>query len=576
MPTVNFVIMSIRQKIIDLLKKAVPDLPVQAGKIEIELVVPDDEKFGHYSTNIAFKLAKIRNESPFAVAQKLVSQIKRHVLANLIKKIEAVQPGFVNFELAPAVIQKIFAEILKNRTKFLKPKAESSQTVVIDYSHPNIAKPMSIAHLRSTIIGQALYNIFKFAGWKTISDNHLGDWGKQFGVLIAAFKEKGGGNFKNITINDLMNLYIDYTARMSENPTLEEKAREETKKLQAGNKKNVKIWKKFYQISLAEFKKIYRILNVKFDYYLGESFYKPMLPEVVKEALKKGVAKKSEGAMMIDTGRKTPFIIQKSDGSYLYSTTDIAAVKYRIKKFKADLILYVVDNGQSLHFEHLFDSVKLLKYVENKELVHVKFGLILSEDFKKLSTRAGRYVSLEKLINEAITKAKRVIAKKRPALNEKEKEEIAKIVGIGALKYNDLSQNRLSDISFNWTKMLNLEGNSAPYLQYTYVRLRSILRKKKNQRFNPADLRERIELDLIFQLSEFPEIIRRITKTYYPNLLADYLYKLARRANVFYETLPVLKAEEKIRNSRLALIGVVAVTLKTGLNLLGIEILERM
>jgi arginyl-tRNA synthetase len=568
--------MSIRQKIIDLLKKAVPDLPVQAGKIEIELVVPDDEKFGHYSTNIAFKLAKIRNESPFAVAQKLVSQIKRHVLANLIKKIEAVQPGFVNFELAPAVIQKIFAEILKNRTKFLKPKAESSQTVVIDYSHPNIAKPMSIAHLRSTIIGQALYNIFKFAGWKTISDNHLGDWGKQFGVLIAAFKEKGGGNFKNITINDLMNLYIDYTARMSENPTLEEKAREETKKLQAGNKKNVKIWKKFYQISLAEFKKIYRILNVKFDYYLGESFYKPMLPEVVKEALKKGVAKKSEGAMMIDTGRKTPFIIQKSDGSYLYSTTDIAAVKYRIKKFKADLILYVVDNGQSLHFEHLFDSVKLLKYVENKELVHVKFGLILSEDFKKLSTRAGRYVSLEKLINEAITKAKRVIAKKRPALNEKEKEEIAKIVGIGALKYNDLSQNRLSDISFNWTKMLNLEGNSAPYLQYTYVRLRSILRKKKNQRFNPADLRERIELDLIFQLSEFPEIIRRITKTYYPNLLADYLYKLARRANVFYETLPVLKAEEKIRNSRLALIGVVAVTLKTGLNLLGIEILERM
>jgi len=564
----------LRKKVINLLKAAIPE------KIEIDLIVPEDEKFGHFSTNVAFALARLRNKNPLAVAQEIVFQIQNQLPKNLVKKVEAASPGFINFELSPQAIQKTFTEIFKNKNKidFFKPQLgfKNKKIVVIDYSHPNIAKPMSVAHLRSTIIGQALYNIFKFAGFKTIGDNHLGDWGKQFGVLIAAFKEKNKKNFKKITIKELMDLYVDYTKRMAENPLLEEKAREETKKLQKGDKENVKIWKKFYQISLAEFKKIYKILKVKFDYYLGESFYKPMLEKVVKEALAKGVAKKSEGAVIIDTGRSTPFIIQKSDGSYLYSTTDIAAVKYRIEKFKADLILYVVDNGQSLHFEHLFDSVKMLGYVKDEELVHVKFGLVLSQDSKKLSTRAGRFISLEKLISEAIIKAREVVTKKQPDLKIEQKEKIARIIGIGALKYNDLSQNRLSNISFNWSKMLNLEGNSAPYLQYTYVRLKSILRRKTIKNFDPKNLKEKIELDLIFQLSEFPEVIKKVTKTYYPHLLADYLYKLAKKANVFYETVPVLKSEKEIRNSRLALVKAVAIALKTGLNLLGIETLERM
>jgi len=560
-----------RRRIINLLKKAIPE------EVEIDLTVPEEEKFGHFSTNIAFILAKLRNKNSLEVAQEIALKVKSYTKTDLIEKIEVVPPGFINFELTPKAIQRIFVEILKSKIDFFKPKLKTKKkkVVVIDYSHPNIAKPMSVAHLRSTIIGQALYNIFKFAGFKTIGDNHLGDWGKQFGVLIAAFKEKKR-SFKDVTVKDLMDLYVDYTKRMNENPLLEEKAREETKKLQMGDKENIKIWKKFYQISLAEFKKIYKILKVDFDYYLGESFYKPMLEEVVKEALKKGVAKKSQGAVVIDTGRGTPFIIQKSDGSYLYSTTDIAAVKYRIKKFKADLILYVVDSGQSLHFEHLFDSVRLLNYVKNQELVHVKFGLVLSEDLKKLSTRAGRFISLEKLISEAIVKAKEIVSKKQPTLSDREKDKIAKIIGIGALKYNDLSQNRLSNISFNWSKMLNLEGNSAPYLQYTYVRLKSILRKKSIQKFDPSDLKEKAELDLIFHLSEFPEVIKRITKTYYPHFLANYLYELAKRANVFYETIPVLKSDSRIRNSRLALVKTVAMALKTGLNLLGIETLERM
>lgn len=577
----------LKDQIKNVLEKALGEID------DVEIVVPENKQFGHYFTNVALRLAKKTGKNPMEVAQKLTNNLQQ-TTNNFFSKIEVVQPGFINFWLKPEIIQKELVEIYKIGKNFGQTKFKKKPIMVIDYSHPNIAKPMSVAHLRSTIIGQALYNIFKFSGWKTIGDNHLGDWGKQFGILIAAYKTARGKKKveegKEIKIEDLMAMYVDYTARMKEDKKLEEIAKLETKKLQNGDRENVLIWKQFYKISLDEFKKVYKILGVKFDYYLGESFYNKMLPKIIEEALKKGVAEKSEGAIIIPIKNKAPFVIQKSDEAFLYSTTDIAAIKYRVERFKPSLILYVVDNGQSLHFEQLFESAKKLGYIEAEQrgkendkevkLVHAKFGLILSEDMKKLSTRAGKHISLLEVIDEAINRAKKIVEGKRPDLSKKEKNKIAEIVGVGALKYNDLSQNRQSDIAFKWDKMLNLEGNSGPYIQYTYARLRSILRKAKGEsrkgKGETEFLKEEVELNLILKLEEFPEVIQRITENYYPHYLAEYLYKLAQEANNFYHKFPVLKAEKNVKEARLALIDAISKTLKTGLNILGIDVLEKM
>lgn len=561
----------IKTKIIDLIKKAV------GNDIEIEVLIPENEQFGHYSTNVALKLAKIRGENPMKIAES----IKYEVLStkpNFFEKIEIVPPGFVNFWVSEKVLQNEFENIYKSGGKWGKSKNKIKKNIVIDYCGINIAKPMSIGHLRSTIIGQALYNILKFSGHKAIGDSHLGDWGKQFGVLIAAYKEKQKDKkLKDISLEGLMELYVDYTARMKNDSKLEDIAKEEVKKLQSKNKENLKIWKKFRSITFKELKNIFNLLGVKFDHQLGESFYNPMLGDIVSEALRKKVAVKSEGAIVIFIDDdKTPFIIQKSDGAYLYATTDIATVKYRVNKFKADSILYVVGNEQTFHLSQLFNAVKKMGIIKNQEMAHIKFGLVLGEDMKKLSTRGGKHISLEDVLKEAIIRAKKIVEEKNPKLILKEKEKIAKIVGIGAVKYNDLSQNRQSDIAFQWDKMLNFEGNSGPYLQYTYARLKSILRKSGFKKFNSKYLNEKTEMDLILKLEEFPLVIERITINYFPHYLADYLFELAKLTNSFYQSLPVLKAEKEIKKARLALIKAVANVLKTGLNLLGIEAPEKM
>jgi arginyl-tRNA synthetase len=543
--------------------------------------IASEEKFGHYSANLMMiktSSAEARKMSPNEFAEKFKDELsKLKAIKEIMDKIEIAGSGYLNFWLKPESIQKDFVEIFKKKAQWGKLIKGERKTVVIDYSHPNIAKPMSVAHLRSTIIGQAFYNIFKFRGWRTIGDNHLGDWGKQFGILIAAFKQSDLKNKKDFKIEDLMNLYVDYAARMKNNSELEDKAREETKKLQLGDKENIKIWKKFYKISLNEFKKVYKRLDIKFDYYLGESFYNPMLEGIVNDALKNGVARISEGAVVIPMdNNQPPFIIRKSDEAYLYSTTDLAAIKYRMKKFKTDLVLYVVDNGQSLHFEQLFKSAEKLGLAGKEKLFHVKFGLVLSEDLKKLSTRAGRHISLQEVIDEAVSRARKVAEEKQPDLESKEKQKIAEAIGIGALKYNDLSQNRMSDIAFKWEKMLNLEGNSAPYLQYTYARLKSILRKAKPVvRFDQKFLNSEIETEIILRLSEFPDILDLVIKNYLPHYLAEYLYKLAQEANLFYQKEKVLAAPKGEREARLALTQAIAITLKTGLGLLGIKTLER-
>ncbi len=557
------------------------------NKKDIEISMPENGKFGHYSTNIALKLAKDLKKSPMELAENIAVEIKKKAPNDFFKKVEVISPGFINFFLSNKAFQDEFWEIYKEGKKWGKPKKSKKQTVVIDYSAPNIAKPMSVGHLRSTIIGQALYNVFKFSGWKTIGDNHLGDWGKQFGILIAAYKERlkaKDKKLKNISIDELMRVYVDYNAQMKENPELEERARLEIKKLQKGNKENIGIWNKFRKISLDEFKKIYKILGIKFDYCFGESFYNKMLPGIVKEALDKNAAVESEGATVIPVeGDETPLMIQKSDGAFLYTTTDLATVKFRVKKFKPDLILYAVGSEQGFYFSQLFKAVKKLDFAKKAKLTHVNFGLLLGEDLKKFSTRAGRHVSLEGLIKESIDRARKIAEEKQPGISKSDKEKIAKIVGVGAVKYNDLSQNRESNIIFDWDKMLNLEGNSAPYLQYTYARLRNVLRKarmlkgkKQKPKASAEFLNEPIEISLIFHLSQFPDVIKRITEFYYPHYLADYLFDLAKMANVFYQNIPVLKSNPEVREARLSLVKTVSDVLKTGLNLLGIEALEKM
>jgi len=558
-----------QEKINAILKKTFP------GASDWKIEISKEARFGHYSSAAAFGQARAEGRDAMEIASALAGRIQAADQGRLFEKVTVTSPGFINFWLSKEAIQEEFLAIKKAGGKWGKPSLKKRETAVIDYSHPNIAKPMSVAHLRSTIIGQALYNIFQFSGYKVVGDNHLGDWGKQFGVLIAAFKNSKL-DLRRATMEDLFNLYVDYTGRLKANPALEEAARLETKKLQEGNEENIKIWEKFYALSLTEFKKIYKALGVKFDYFLGESFYKKMLPGVVGDALRAGAAKRSAGAVIVEFPDLPPFIIQKSDDAYLYATTDIAAVKYRIKKFKPQLLLYVVDNGQTLHFEQLFRTVRKLGYVKDEKLVHVKFGLILSEDMKKLSTRAGRHIALGAVIEEAIKRAGKIVRTKRPDLTPKEQNLIAYQVGVGSLKYNDLSQNRQSDIAFNWDKMMSLEGNSAPYLMYTYARLRSIMRKGKLKAFAPGTLRKTADLELVLKLSQFREVIARVLGDYFPHELADYLYGLAKKVNYFYQTEPVLKSEPELKAMRLCLVDQVAKTLKTGLALLGIKVLERM
>ncbi|MEK7554873.1 MAG: arginine--tRNA ligase [Patescibacteria group bacterium] len=557
-----------------------------AGSEAFTVEPTPDQKFGHYASNIAMRLAGKAGKAPIEVAKDLREKIIAIDQGKTFEKIEIAPPGFLNFWFSKSVLRREFARMVRTGKKWGKPVmsqkslVKSRQVVVIDYSHPNIAKPMSVAHMRSTIIGAALVNIFKWSGWKVIGDNHLGDWGKQFGVLIAAYKQQQGKSDKRqgtISIDDLLKLYVDYSARMKADSALEEVTRRETKLLQDGNRDNVKIWKAFYKVSLAEFKKIYKILGVRFDYYLGESYYKAMLPGIISDALDKGVAVKSEGAIVIPIEGKAPFVIQKSDEAFLYATTDLAAAKYRAERFKPSLVLYVVDNGQSLHFEQLFGAVAKLGYGKGERLVHVKFGLILSEDMKKLSTRAGRHISLEGVISEAIEKAAKVVHEKRPDLSIRERVKIARAVGIAALKFNDLSQNRQSDIAFRWESMLSFEGQSAPYIMYTYTRLRSILRKAKvPSKWNPEAVESEGDFALVLLLARFPEALEKARSTFFPHYLAEYLVALARGVNRFYETEPVLTADAPVKAARLRLIEAAGTTLCNGMKLLGITPLERM
>ncbi len=582
--------MHIKNQIKNLIQKNIKE------KINFAVEVPEEKSYGDYATNVALILARRLEKNPMQIAKDLVSKFNLPAgkaglpagkagiqNSKFLDKVEVAPPGFINFFLKPEFLQKQVKEILKEKEKFGEVNIGKNKTVIIDYSSPNIAKPMHVGHLRSTIIGQAIYNIYKFLGYKTISDNHLGDWGTQFGIIIAGCykSEFEISEIKKLSIDEMLNIYIKFNKEMEKDPKyrLEEWAREEFKKLEEGNKENQEIWKIIKEKSLKEFKKIYKLLGVKFDLALGESFYREDAKKIIADAKKKNKAFVSLGALLIDLNKFNliPFLIQKADGATLYSTRDLATISYRVKKYKLEKIIYVVGNEQALYFEQLFHSAELLNYISYNKLHHIKFGLVLDENRKKLATRAGRFIGAEKLINKAIELADKIIKEKNPKLSAKERKKTAKIIGVGAIKYNDLSQNRQTDIVFNWQKMLSFEGNSGPYLQYSYVRLRSILRKAgKFSAFKPEFLKEKEELEILKELIKFPEIVKEAGEKFQINLLANYLYNLASLINTFYEKFPVLKAKKDVRLARLALIKAATIVLKNGLNLLGIEAPEKM
>ena len=554
----------IKAKIESLLKRV-----ARKKLVDIEVFPPDNEKFGHYSTNAALKLARVLKKNPLVVAEEIVKKINLipHY-SLLISRVEIAPPGFINFWLREGVIAAELKQVLKTKNKYGQSQIGKGKTVIIDYSAPNIAKPMHVGHLRSAIIGQTLYNLFRFLGYKVIGDDHLGDWGTQFGALIVAYKKWfNKKEFNKNPIEHLVKLYVKFHKESEKHDWLLPLAREETKKLQEGDGENRKIWRLFTKESLKEFHKIYKRLGIKHDITLGESFYQPMLNQIIKEALRKKIAKKDEGAVKIFfDNHLPPMVIQKSDESYLYTTTDLATIKYRARKWRPLKILYVVSNEQTHHFEQIFEANKLLKYIKPKTLEHVKFGMILGETGNKTSTRRGQFIKLENLLDEA--------RKKAAGINRKVAEE----VGIGAVEYRVLSHSRQSDIVFNWKEMLNLQGNSGPYLQYTYARLRSVLRKAQGLPKKPDFLLLETESEkaVMRQLVYFPDALERAASLYETNILTDYLFKLSNELNRFYEKEPILKAPKPLRENRLNLILVATIILKNGLNLLGIKAPERM
>jgi len=413
-----------------------------------------------------------------------------------------------------------------------------------------------------------------------ITDNHLGDWGLPAAMMIAAIKLFSPKPAEKLSIQEMAEFYVRYNQEMASHSELEAKAKLELKDLQDGRKESIRLWRLILKKSRTEFNRLYRLLGIKFDYTLGESAYARLMPYIVSEALKRKIAKRSEGAVVIplEGRRLPPVIIQKSDGGYLYHTFDLATIWWRNKKLKPAKVLYVVSNEQAFYFEQLFLAAEKLGWTKKGKLVHVKFGLIRGEDMKRLSTRRGRTILLEEVIEEAIRRSRKIVEKKNPKLSPREKKAVARKIGIGALKYNDLSQNRNTDIIFDWSRLLALEGNSAPYLQYTYARLKSILRKAAKVKIRPADLKflqEPEEIVLVKKMLQFPEVLEDAAKENLPNLVANYLWELANLANTFYEKYPVLKAEPILKNVRLGLIAAISRTLKEGLAVLGIEAPER-
>ena len=545
---------------------------------DVSLEIPSNNQYGDYSTTTAFSLSKNIKKPPSEIAAILIDEMQKK-LPEQITRVELSKNGFINFFLDKKFIQKELETIYEQKTKFGLSKADGNKTIIIDYSSPNIAKPMHIGHLRSTIIGEALANLYEALGYKIIRWNYLGDWGTQFGKLIAAYKLWGEKKeIEKNPISALLALYIKFHEEMKNNPDLEKLGQEEFKKLEKGDKENRKLWLWFKKESIKDFQKIYNLLGIKFDLLLGESFFEKDLAPLINLLKKKNLAQKSEGALIVPLEKFNlpPALIQKSDGTSLYLTRDLTLLEYRFKKYHPEKIIYVVGNEQDIHFKQLFTIWKMAFPNKKTELKHIKFGLVLSEQRKKFSTREGELIPLEEVINQVVEKSLGIIKEKKPQWPLSKQKKLAQIIAIGALKFNDLKSFRASDVVFDRKKMLDFSGDTSVYIQYTYARINKIITKAKNVRkYNSELLTNESEISLIKKISEFPEIIQASAEKYSPNYLATYLLSLADLTNKYYETVPVLKETNKNRrNAQLILLKSITNVIKKGLEILGIQVLK--
>lgn len=543
-----------------------------------ELTQASDARFGDYQTNAALILAKQRGENPRDLAQRILTHLE---VSDLCDQPQIAGAGFLNFTLRPEAVATKTTELLQD-DRLGVPQTTSPRRIVIDFGSPNVAKPMHVGHIRSTLLGDALVRIAAFLGHEVIRDNHIGDWGTQFGMVIYGWKNLlDCSALARDPIAELVRIYKETNDRARNEAEIREACRRELVKLQSGDEENLRIWQECVALSMREFEAAYQILGIHYDIQRGESFYNDRLPDVVERLLKSGLAEISEGAVCvffrdIPELADKPCIIRKRDGGFNYATTDIATVDYRIKDLKADTIWIVTGAPQQLHFRQIFEIARREGYTA--DFRHITHGSILGEDRKLMKTRSGENVPLRDLLGEACERARKIIEQKNPNLNDTEKAEVAKIIGIGAVKYADLSQYRMTDYIFSWDRMLSLQGNTAPYLQNAYVRTRSIFRKSAEavQLPNELTLIEPAELNLAKSLCQFAEIVPQVLNDFRPNILANYLFELANSFHAFYEACPVLKAEAQARASRLALCALSARVLQRGLNLLGIDVPEKM
>jgi arginyl-tRNA synthetase len=555
----------------------------------IDVQVPPDRSKGDFSMNAAMKLAKPAKCAPIKLAQEIVALLETE--KDWFKKVEIAGPGFINMYLQDHAIENSFKDF-SDPDEIKLTGATDNETTVVDYSSVNIAKQMHVGHLRSTIIGDVLARVIESLGNQVIRQNHLGDWGLPMAMVlwkaapIMREAEKNQTEIEQVLpLAKLEELYKQATAECKENEDAARECHDYLVRLQQGDEQLLADWKKITRISMLEVYRIYKILDVKLteDNECGESFYRKMLPATVEAIEKSGLLKESQGARCVfldefksKDGSPLPVIVQKSDGGYNYGTFDLAALRYRTKELDARRIIYVTDARQVLHFKQVFATARACGILagDDVKLEHVPFGSILGEDNKPLKTRSGENVKLADLLDEAIEKAYQVVSEKNPSLSDARKREVAQMVGIGAIKYADLSQNRNNDYVFSFERMLALNGNTAPYLQYAHARICSIFRKAEIdfEKFHEtAGISEIPERDLMLKIMEFPQAVEMVAQELRPHILCNYLYELATTFSSFYDKCPVLNSDnDQLRNSRLALCNTTRKTLKKGLELLGI------
>lgn len=582
---------SILERLKDSVSQALSAFGEELADTDPLLAPTNNPKFGDYQSNVALSLAKPLKQNPRAIAQSIIDRLQ---VEKMCETPTIAGPGFINFKLRSNYLGQLLREIQSDDRLGIEP-TKNPQRVIVDYPSPNIAKEMHVGHLRSAIIGECLSRILEFIGHDVVRISHIGDWGTPFGMLIAYLNEaypEAITATENLDLGDLATFYRQAKKRFDEDENFRDASRQAVVKLQAGDENTIEAWKIVCELSRRSYNKIYQLLGLSSIIERGESFYNPFLSETLQELDELNLLQESEGAMCVflegftnREGDALPLIVKKSDGGYNYATTDLAAIRYRVKKDKAQRVIYPVGSEQNNHFTQIFQVGKRAGWITDEhDFVHTEFGLILGEDGKKLKSRSGEAIKLKDLLNEAIDRVRADLKARFAEENRTESQEFidksAETIGISAVKYADLSQNRTSDYRFSYDKMLDLKGNTAPYLLYAYVRVQGISRKgnidfEKLSEKNIV-LAEKSELSLAKHILQLEEVIKDIERDLLPNRLCLYLFELSQKFNQFYDSCPILQAEEPQKTSRLILADLTARTIKLGLSLLGINILERM